>query len=151
MPNQPNDPPHHTKFDVPMNLVSLPRTQKSYTEVLQLLDSRYRMSYGGTRVMWVIAMFDLPTESPELRKKYARFRKFLLNDGFIMLQYSVYGRCCPNRENATIHMDRIEEKVPDKGQVRVFALTELQMHRMKVFCGKIENPGEKSHDQLAFW
>ena len=37
--------------------------------------------------MWVIAMFDLPTDTPRARKAYARFRKDLLNDGFTMMQY----------------------------------------------------------------
>ena len=41
----------------------------------------------GWRTMWVIAMFDLPTDTAHVRKAYARFRKDLLNDGFTMMQY----------------------------------------------------------------
>lgn len=48
----------------------------------------------GWRTMWVIAMFDLPTDTPKARKAYARFRKDLLSDGFTMMQYSVYIRHC---------------------------------------------------------
>ncbi len=42
------------------------------------------------RSMWVITMFDLPVVTPKARKAYARFRKTLLEDGFTMMQYSVY-------------------------------------------------------------
>ena len=34
-------------------------------------------------------MFDLPVETSEERKEYRKFRKNLINEGFIMIQYSV--------------------------------------------------------------
>lgn len=48
--------------------------------------------------MWVIVMFDLPTDTPKARKAYARFRTDLLKDGFTMMQYSVYIRHCASIE-----------------------------------------------------
>jgi CRISPR-associated protein Cas2 len=42
--------------------------------------------------MWIIVMFDLPTDTKEARKAYHEFREELLNDGFTMLQFSVYAR-----------------------------------------------------------
>lgn len=42
------------------------------------------------RMGWLMAMFDLPVLLEEERKEAARFRKALLDDGFIMIQYSVY-------------------------------------------------------------
>jgi len=47
------------------------------------------MSFGGLNSMWVIVLFDLPTDSSEARKQYTVFRKHLLDDGFTMMQYSV--------------------------------------------------------------
>lgn len=132
-------------------LVEIPRKPKNINQVLQILNRRYRVSYGGVRVVWVVAMFDLPTDSSEFRRRYAKFRKFLLDDGFHMMQYSVYGRSCPNRDNAETHMKRIEEKVPNDGQVRVFTLTALQMERMKIFSGKSTIDPESEPDQLTFW
>lgn len=44
--------------------------------------------------MWVLALFDLPVDKPESRRQYTRFRKELLDDGFTMMQYSVYQRHC---------------------------------------------------------
>ncbi len=112
---------------------------------------QYRMIYGGVRNMWVVAMFDLPVETREMRSCYRKFREFLLNDGFLMMQFSVYTRFCPNRENAETHMDRIETRVPEDGQVRVFTLTELQYQKMKIFSGNSSVPPEAPPHQMSFW
>jgi len=41
-------------------------------------------------MVWLFAMFDLPVDRTELRRKYARFRAALRRLGFTMPQYSVY-------------------------------------------------------------
>lgn len=71
----------------------------------------------GWRSMWVIAMFDLPTDTPKERKAYARFRKALLEDGFSMMQYSVYARHCASIDNAEVHVRRMGDRVPSAGEV----------------------------------
>ena len=52
------------------------------------------------RVMWVLVFFDLPTDTKKERKVAADFRKALLQDGFVMFQFSIYIRHCPSVENA---------------------------------------------------
>ena len=42
------------------------------------------------RMGWIMAMFDLPVLLEEERKEATRFRNALLDDGFIMIQYSVF-------------------------------------------------------------
>lgn len=101
--------------------------------------------------MWVFAMFDLPVDSKEARREYRQFRDALLDDGFMMLQYSVYARPCPSEENAKVHMERIEEALPPSGQVRVLCLTDMQYSRMKIFYGKEPRPPEKQPEQLSFF
>ena len=54
------------------------------------------------RIMWVIVMFDMPTETKVDRKRYAKFRKQILEDGFNMFQFSMYIRHCMSRENADV-------------------------------------------------
>jgi CRISPR-associated endonuclease Cas2 len=46
------------------------------------------MNFGGLNSMWVVVLFDLPTDTKEARKQYTNFRKHLLDDGFGMMQYS---------------------------------------------------------------
>ena len=48
--------------------------------------------------MRMLCMFDLPVELSDERKAYREFRKNLIKEGFIMMQYSVYVRTCPSRE-----------------------------------------------------
>jgi CRISPR-associated protein, Cas2 family len=86
--------------------------------------------------MWVIAMFDLPTDTPAARKAYASFRKSLLEDGFTMMQYSVYMRHCASIENAEVHMARMGALTPAAGEVRFMIITDRQFGRTKVFIGK---------------
>ncbi|MGH9821170.1 MAG: CRISPR-associated endonuclease Cas2, partial [Pyrinomonadaceae bacterium] len=63
--------------------------------------------FGGLDTVWLVVMFDLPTETKQERRRYALFRKFLLKDGFSMLQFSIYGRHCASDENADVHEKRV--------------------------------------------
>ncbi len=86
--------------------------------------------------MWVFVHFDLPTTTKKDRKEYARFRKALLDDGFNMLQYSIYIRHCSSRENAAVHKERARKALPKLGHVVIFELTDVQFGRIEMFYGK---------------
>jgi len=101
--------------------------------------------------MWVLAMFDLPVKTKTQRREYTRFRERLRDDGFIMVQYSVYARPCPNEENAKVHVERVRTLLPPEGEVRVLTLTDLQFHRMKVYFGRKERQPEKQPTQLTLF
>lgn len=105
-------------------------------------------TFGGFRSMWILTMFDLPTDTKASRKAYTRFRMALLDDGFIMLQYSVYARHCPSSENAGTHEARVKAALPDDGEVRLITITDKQFERMKVYYGKIRRGTEKAPEQL---
>jgi CRISPR-associated protein Cas2 len=101
--------------------------------------------------MWVMAMFDLPVDTPEARRAYTQFRKKLLQDGFGRLQYSVYVRHCASEENAEVHARRVERALPDDGEVRVLNITDKQFERMLVFWGKRRKPPEPPPQQLELF
>lgn len=101
--------------------------------------------------MWLIVMFDLPTDTREARRAYQDFRGSLLDDGFLMMQFSVYGRHCGSEENSHVHEKRIQDALPPDGEVRVLRLTDKQFERMKVFLGKIRKATEKSPEQISFF
>lgn len=63
--------------------------------------------FSEYRVMWVLVLFDLPTETKKEKKAYADFRKNLQRDGFTMFQFSIYVRHCASSENATVHIKRL--------------------------------------------
>lgn len=107
--------------------------------------------FGGLDTVWLVVMFDLPTETKQERRHYALFRKFLLKSGFSMLQFSIYGRHCPSDENADVHEKRVVSGLPDKGNVRILRVTEKQFARMKTFYGKKPRPTEEPPLQLSFF
>ncbi len=86
--------------------------------------------------MWILVFFDLPTDTKQARRQYTDFRKSLLEDGFFMMQYSVYIRHCASKENTSVHTQRIRCNVPPDGEVRIFVSTDKQFERMEVFHGK---------------
>lgn len=98
--------------------------------------------------MWVVAMFDLPVDTAEARRDYTQFRKRLLQDGFAMMQYSVYIRHCASMDNATVHIDRVGKFLPPDGEVRLLTMTEKQFQRMQVFWGKRRRAPEPEPAQI---
>jgi CRISPR-associated protein Cas2 len=101
--------------------------------------------------MWVVAMFDLPTDTKAARRAYTLFRKQLLKDGFTALQYSVYARHSPSKENAEVHVGRIKANLPPDGEVRVLMITDKQFERMLIFWGKMRKRPEPAPQQLQFF
>lgn len=89
-----------------------------------------------SRYMRIIVFFDLPVVLPKERKAYSRFRKFLLNDGYTMLQYSVYTRICNGEDAVRKHMKRLQENLPPvNGAIRAMKITEKQFANMEILLG----------------
>ncbi len=101
--------------------------------------------------MWLLAMFDLPTDTKKARKDYTHFRKALIKDGFTMMQYSVYIRHCASEENAQVHDGRVVGFLPPDGEVRLLQITDKQYERMRVFWGKRRKPAEQPPRQLELF
>lgn len=109
------------------------------------------MHFSGYRSMWIVVMFDLPTDTKKARKQYSLFRKLLLEDGFDMMQYSIYSRHCTSEEKANVHIRRIEQNIPPDGEVRILSVTDKQFEKMRIFWGKIRKPTNKPPRQLEFF
>ncbi|WP_038097390.1 CRISPR-associated endonuclease Cas2, partial [Treponema pedis] len=48
--------------------------------------------FNAYKIMWIICLFDLPTNTKEQRHRASKFRQQLIEDGFSMMQFSVYYR-----------------------------------------------------------
>ena len=79
--------------------------------------------FSEYRIMWVLVFFDLPTDTKKERKNAALFRKRLIEDGFVMFQFSIYMRHCPSSENAQAHINRVKSFLPDLGQVGILCIS----------------------------
>lgn len=93
-------------------------------------------------IMRMICMFDLPVETDEEKRKYRLFRKDLLKEGFVMIQYSVYVRTCPSRDYCNRLEKRVQKIAPSKGNIRLLVVTEKQYEDMKLIVGS-KNETEK--------
>jgi CRISPR-associated protein Cas2 len=105
----------------------------------------------GWKTVWVLAMFDLPTVTPEDRRNYSIFRKDLLEDGFSMMQFSIYHRHCASTENAEVHIERLRRKLPPEGEVRFLMVTDYQFSKIRTFLGKKRQPAPRQPAQLQFF
>jgi len=85
--------------------------------------------------MRMLVFFDLPVVTRAERRAYVQFRRFLLNDGFDMIQFSVYGRILNGRDAEEKHMQRVIANLPPEGSVRVLSVTEKQFASMKLLVG----------------
>lgn len=93
------------------------------------------MAEDTRRHMRMLVFFDLPVVTRAERRAYAQFRRFLLNDGFDMIQFSVYGRILNGRDAEEKHLQRVVANLPSEGSVRVLTVTEKQYASMKLLVG----------------
>ena len=89
--------------------------------------------FSEYRIMWVLVLFDLPTETKKERKAYATFRKRIMADGFTMFQFSIYLRHCPSYENAEVHIKRVKSFMPEYGDIGILCITDKQFGEMEIF------------------
>lgn len=86
--------------------------------------------------MWLFVFFDLPVGTKPQRRMATRFRKFLKDDGYMMLQWSVYARVCRGEEAVDKHVERVTRSLPTKGSVRALQVTDRQYARMRLLLGE---------------
>lgn len=106
---------------------------------------------------WLLVLFDLPTDTKAQRREAARFRNALLDEGYLMLQYSVYARCAVSIETKKAHLVRLKKIAPDTGNVQCIFITDVQWGKTVT----IRHPNNQTkrqldtktalHEQLQFW
>lgn len=87
--------------------------------------------------MRIIVFFDLPVKTKKERREATQFRNFLLNDGYHMLQYSVYARVCNGMDAVSKHKSRIKNHLPCNGSIRLLVITEKQFESIDILLGKL--------------
>lgn len=101
--------------------------------------------------MWLFVFFDLPVTTKTERKAAAEFRKELEGDGFTMMQFSVYIRHCPSKENRDVHSKRVKEMVPQKGHIVILAVMDKQYSEMINIWGMKQTPIKQAPQQLELF
>ena len=108
-------------------------------------------SLSGYRVLWVMALFDLPVMTKPERKRATKFRQFLLDEGFLMMQFSCYLRFTAGKEQAEAMTRRIGRHVPKDGKVDVIWFTDRQYADIRSYRGKSDEPRPARPDQLTLF
>ena len=81
--------------------------------------------------MRILVFFDLPTETATDRRVYSKFRKFLIKEGFIMMQESVYVKLVLNTSITNSVKEKVNKNKPPKGIIQMLVITEKQFHSME--------------------
>ena len=103
---------------------------------------------SGYRKMILFVMFDMPTETKKDLVEYRKFRKKLLDYGFVMFQFSIYIRFCKSLAIATKYEKKVEFASPLNGSIRVLKITEEQYKNMKIIENYRKKPEEKVKQQM---
>lgn len=109
------------------------------------------MRLNEYRILWILVLFDLPTELKSERKAASRFRKEIMADGFTMFQFSIYLRHCSSRENADVHIKRVKALLPSKGHVGILTVTDKQFGMIEIFYGRKEAEKPDTPQQLELF
>jgi CRISPR-associated endoribonuclease Cas2 len=94
-------------------------------------------------------MFDLPTLTSTDRRNYRQFRKHLINDGFLMMQESIYTCILIDKQSANLLEKKVSMYAPNKGLVQSMIVTEKQFASMNFLTGKENKSIENTFERLT--
>jgi CRISPR-associated protein Cas2 len=107
--------------------------------------------FNAYRIMWVMVLYDLPTETKPMRRAANLFRKRLEDDGFALFQFSIYIRHCPSRENAQVHIKRVKSILPKEGKVAIMSITDKQFGAIEIFFARNKEEPPPTFQQLELF
>lgn len=99
--------------------------------------------------MRIIVFFDLPTTTHQSMVEYVKFRKFLIKNGFIMLQESVYSKLVINRSSLTLVKKKIRDNLPSSGDIQLLEITEKQYAGIEYLRGESQNVVINTEDRVV--
>ena len=100
---------------------------------------------------WVLVFFDLPVGTDEERRDANHFRRDLLKDGYLMVQFSVYARPCGSADRVDTQVRRLKSKIPPKGEVRALTVSDAQWGRMIIMRSQKISASEVMPKQMLFF
>lgn len=101
------------------------------------------------RFMRVMVFFDLPTKTSKDIRNYNRFRHFLLDEGFVMMQESVYSKITTNGTGADTVIRKIRGHRPPDGIVEVLTITETQFQGIEYIVGECQTEIVDSQERFV--
>lgn len=96
-----------------------------------------------------MVFFDLPVTTGVQRRAYTKFRKFLLKNGFMKIQESVYCKLALNTTVVHGIVDNVYKNSPQEGLVQLLTVTEKQYARMEYIIGETKSEILDSDERLV--
>jgi len=88
------------------------------------------------RFMRIVVFFDLPTLTKQELTQYTHFRKYLISQGFVMVQKSVYSKIALNGTAAEVIKVNLRKNKPKSGIVQLLIITEKQYQGIEFLVGE---------------
>jgi len=88
------------------------------------------------RFMRVVVFFDLPMQTKAELRQYSKFRKYLVGQGFIMMQKSVYSKLTLNGSSSDTVVINLRKNLPKTGLVQALIVTEKQYQNIEFMVGE---------------
>lgn len=99
--------------------------------------------------MRLLLFFDLPMITDKDRREYNRFHKFLIKNGFIMMQKSVYTKLVINNVTSAAVKQRVADNLPKAGIVELLEITENQFSKIEYLVGDEQKVTVDTLDRLV--
>lgn len=109
----------------------------------------------GWSMMWIICMFDIPVRTKTEMRKATRFRNLLLDEGFVMKQFSVYIKPVKSLNVGQTVTRKLSKFIPDNSSISFLYITDKQYLMTENYLGKNceeneEDDREKNGQLLLF-
>jgi len=98
--------------------------------------------------MRLIVFFDLPVITKADIRQYNKFRKYLIGQGFVKMQKSVYSKLAINNTQAQAIASNIRKNRPKSGLVQIMTITEKQYQSIEFIVGESQNEIIDTLDRL---
>lgn len=95
-------------------------------------------------------MFDLPILTSNQKRTYRKFRKWLITEGFIMMQESIYSKIVLNPSSAKLVIEKLRNYKLEEGIVQVLVLSEKEYNEMEYIVGKSKSDIINTIDKVVF-
>lgn len=103
----------------------------------------------SSRFMRIVIFFDLPVTTHKKLVEYQRFRKYLIKNGFIMMQESIYSKLVINRNSLALVKKKIKDNLPSSGNIQLLEITEKQYASIEYLRGKSQKNIIDSEDRVV--
>ena len=98
----------------------------------------------GWSMMWIICMCDIPVRTKTETRKATRFRNLLLDNGFVMKQFSVYIKPVASLGVGQTVTKSLSKFIPDNSSVSFLYITDKQYLMTENYLGKYYEENEES-------